>query len=230
MKKGLLLILGLLAFIHVQANEVKTNNRYTNTVRFVEEGVAFRVFLNGEFDFDSTRNNPDFTRSYNNQYHTNYRSIRVERDHRGRIRRIGRVAIRYNRYGNVYRIGHVKIRYRRGFVNRVGNLSISYNRSGSPYFHGQVHNGYHGYNHGFFNSFNFTFGNSCAYDDPYFYRDEFRHNYRSYKEDANFYYYKAIPNAKIGKRNKVLKRRKKKMKTQKRTQRETVKKKRKRRS
>ncbi len=162
MKKGLLIILGLLVCIHVHANEVKTNNRYTNTVRFVEEGVAFRVFLNGEFDFNSTRNYSETTYFYT----PSYRNIRVKRDYRGRIRRVGQVAIRYNRNGNVYRIGHVRIRYFRGFVNRVGNLSISYNRHGSPSFYGHVYNDYPISNEGNYNSFGFSFGSSCAYKRP----------------------------------------------------------------
>lgn len=210
MKKGVLILLGMFMMVstaeayHGEKSTSKIGLRYlyNDAVSFNERGVEFHVFLNGDFDFNTNASNTYY--DYNG-YRTR-RGIRIDRDFNGRVRRIGNVFINYDHRGNVKRIGNVFMRYRRGALTRVGNLKIKYNRWGEAYFYGRVkHNDY------FYNGYgiNINLGGSiCDYNDAYFYRPEFRRNYRLLREDDNFYYYRAQPNAKIGKRSKILKRRK----------------------
>ncbi|MDD7914504.1 hypothetical protein [Polaribacter ponticola] len=202
MKKGILILLGMFMMVStVEAkkgdnlpNRIRVNYSYNNAVNFIERGVEFYIFTNGDFDFDT---------NFNNRYNRN-NSIRINRDYRGRIRNVGNVFINYDRRGNVTRIGNVFIKYYRGQLSKVGDLRVRYNRNGYPFFYGNVKEYY--YDNGI--RFNINFGDVCDFNDRYFYRNDFRNNYSQFREDNNFYYYKAKPNAKIGKRSTILKRRK----------------------
>lgn len=210
MKKGLLLLLGMFMMVSlVEAKEgvnstkkIGVEYRYNEAVSFIERGVQFHVFLNGDFDFDSR-----YVRTRRNS------RIRIRRDYRGRIRRVGNVTISYNSRGNVRRIGSVYMSYNRNYLTGVGQLGIRYNRWGEPVFYGQVrYNDYYYdyanyYNPGFSVGFNINLGAICVYNDPYFYRSEFRNNYRQIREDDNFYYYRANKGSNVS-RNRILKRRK----------------------
>lgn len=200
MKKWITILLGM--FIMVSSIEAKNGENVTNkkriinsyykynkTVNFIEKGIEFFVFIDGDFEFDARNNN---------------RRIRINRDYNGRIRNIGNVTINYDFRGNVTRIGNVIIRYRRGFISNVGNLRIKYDKWNYPVFYGNVRNFY-------FNSgtrFDLSFGDICDYNDSYFYRNDFNRNYIQFREDNNFYYYRAKTNARIGKRSTIIKRRK----------------------
>ncbi|MDY0779819.1 hypothetical protein [Tenacibaculum sp. IB213877] len=216
MKKGILLLLGLVSITAVNATTIKTpsskigvNYRYNDAVTFVERGVQFHVFLNGDFDFNiHARNNRYY--DYNGIRVNN--GLRIERDYRGRIRRVGNVFINYDARGNVKRIGNVFMQYRFGNLSRVGNLKIVYDRWGYPNFNGYVKPGRHYddyyYNDGLDVNIDINIGGIFEYDDAYFYKRDFRNNYRQFKEDNNYFYYKTIPNAKIGKKAKIIKRKK----------------------
>lgn len=148
----LALLLGVFAFAN--AKEVN-NNRLTNNwettrfrhmqpLKFVERGVEFFVFPNGEFDFNthpryrrSRRNNVHFNisygtpRSYHSSYYGSYnsgRSVRIEHDHLGRVRRIGNVFINYDRFGRIKRAGSIYMNYRHNLLSNIGGLHIYYNR------------------------------------------------------------------------------------------------------
>lgn len=210
MKRGLLLLLGMFVMVStVEAKEginpterIGVNNRYNEAVSFIERGIQFQVFLNGEFDFDSR-----YIRERRNS------RVRISRDYKGRINRVGNVFINYDYKGNVRKIGTIYMSYNRGRLTRVGNLRVNYNSWGDPQFYGQIrYNDYYYnranyYNQGLSLDFNINLGAICVYNDPYFYRNEFRTNYRQIREDDNFYYYRANKNAKTS-RNKILKRRK----------------------
>jgi hypothetical protein len=203
MKKGILILLGM--FMMVSTIEAKNGenlssklkietsydayNYYNNAVNFFESGIEFFIFTNGEFDFDTRFNS---------------RGIRINRDFRGRITNVGNVFIRYDSRGNVTRIGNVLIRYSRGLLANVGDLRVRYDHWNTPVFYGNVRNFY--YNNGI--RFNVSFGDVCDYNDVYFSRNDFGRNYAQFREDNNFYYYRARPNANIGKRSTILKRRK----------------------
>lgn len=163
---------------------------YDNSVNFVERGIEFFVFTNGDFDFN--------TRFGNN------RGVRINRNFNGQIRRVGNVFINYDRFGNVTRIGNIFINYRRGRLHRVGDLRVRYDRWGYPFFTGNVRNFY--YDNGV--RFHINFGDVFGYNDRFFFRNNFRRNYIQFREDRNFYYYKARPNANIGDRSQIIRRRK----------------------
>ena len=162
---------------------------YDNSVYFVERGIEFFVFTNGEFDFDTRFTN---------------RGLRIRRNFRGQIRRVGNVFINYDRFGNVTRIGNVFIDYRFGRLHRVGDLRVRYDSWGAPIFFGNVRDFY--FDNGV--RININIGDVFGYNDAFFFRNNFRRNYIQFREDRNFYYYKARPNANIGKRSHIIKRRK----------------------
>jgi hypothetical protein len=212
MRTGILLLLAMMSLTTVNADNIEKStskigvtNRYNDAVTFVERGIQFHVFLNGDFDF-----NTHYDR------YSDY-GVRIKRDRRGRVRSVGNVYINYDPRGNVKRIGSVFMRYKFGNLFKVGNLHIQYDRWGNPRFRGFVkpgHRHHHDDDHyyydddGFDVNIDINIGDVFDYDDVYFYRKDFGRNYRQYREDNNFYYYRALPNAKIGKHSKVIKRRK----------------------
>jgi hypothetical protein len=210
MKKGILILIGM--FIMVSNTKAKTDNNtpnnfgahynYKDAVNFIERGIEFFIFTNGDFDFNINQNDSHY--DYNESRNKNNNGVRINRDYRGRITRIENTFINYDFKGNVSRIGSVFIRYYRDRLVKVGDLRIRYNRFGFPFFYGNVRDYY--YNNGI--EYSINFGDVCDYNDTYFYRSEFSINYNQFREDSNFYYYRANPNAKIGKRSTILRRRK----------------------
>lgn len=210
MKKGILFLfvfttLNSFAITHVEKHPTEVfgfGNRNNDAVSFFERGVRFHVFLNGDFDFDSR-----FYRSRRN------RNLRIFRDFRGRISRVGNVRIRYDFRGNVRRIGRVTMNYNRGWLTRVGNLTVDYNRWGDPLFFGNV--GFDDFYNDYYNGnswnvnvgFNWNVGAVCVYNDPFFYGNEFRNSYRRVREDNNYIYYRANDGTNVS-RDRILRRRK----------------------
>ena len=221
MKKGLLLFLGMLMMVStVEATEGITLNStkgYYNyygarPIKFVERGIKFYIFPNGDIDFNSAR-------QYRSQYYYRngrryktrvpMRSVLVDRDFRGRLRRVGNVFINYNRFGNVTRVGSVFIDYHRGRrLKRVGGMTIRYDRSGRVRYFGQVKP-----RSGFNLNLNDYYYDGYIYDysDDFFFSDNFYNDYESYGEDEDFYYYRSKQgkNLKKGKAKKSLIKRKK---------------------
>lgn len=181
----------------INPNSYFFNYSYDNAVYFVENGIEFNVFINGDFDFSTRRSYIDYN---GNRFRTN-RNSRIVRDFDGRIRRIGTVSIRYDRFGNVRRIGNVTMNYFRGRLTRVGSLTIRYDRWGYPIFYGNV-NGFRS------NRFPAVYGNVYYYNDPFFTNRNFGRNYIKFREDRDFYYYKARPNSRVEKGREIIKRRK----------------------
>jgi len=202
MKRVVLLVLGM--FMMVSSTEATNGNNlanenyrfyaYTNAVNFIERGIEFYVFPNGEFDFYPL---------YFNGRHQGFLDIR--RNFNGQIRSIENVRIRYDFFGNVTRIGDIFLRYRRGRLVSVGNLNVRYNRWGEPIFNGAVRNQF------FVDNgvrFNLNIGVIYNYNDRFFSRNTFRRNYRQIREDRNFYYYRANPGVATNDTNRIIRRRK----------------------
>ena len=144
--KNYMILLAVLFTGFANANEISpstTNNleitrfAYMQPLKFVERGVEFFVFPNGEFDFNThprdynRTNGVQINVSYGvtrsrNRYHTNNRRIRIEHDHLGRVRRIGNVFINYDRNGRIKRIGSVYMSYQHQMLKRIGGLHIYY--------------------------------------------------------------------------------------------------------
>lgn len=199
MKRILLLMLGLVSLTVATATESNSitknfgvNNRYTDAVSFVERGVAFYVFLNGDFDFDTTH-------QYGNLF-----GVEIRRDYDGKVRRIGNTFINYDRYGNVNRIGSVYMSYFRGKLIKVGGLSIYYDHWGHPQFSGNVK--YDDY-YNTCDTYSTVYDYDDDYDDVYFYRNDFKDGYQKIREDEHFYYYRPTYSNKKS-RNHIIKKRK----------------------
>lgn len=200
MKKQLILFVSIIFMTAVNANNLKDyknktaiNNRYSDAITFIERGIKFHIFLNGDFDFNAHRNN---------RY-----GIKIERDRRGKVRSVGNVFINYDYKGNVKRVGNVFMNYRFGQLIKVGNLYIKYDRWGTPNFRGRVKTNRYYYEDNYNDdscSIDTSIDHIYDYNDSYFYRRNFRRNHLKIKEDNNFYYYRS----KIGKKNKIIKRRK----------------------
>lgn len=108
---------------------------YNDSFIFVEGGVEFAVYPNGEFDFYF---NPDFRRgnsvhisspnvniSYNSGY--NYNPY-VQYDDYGAVIQIENVPVYYDYYGRIVQAGDIFISYNNfGRLARVGNLHVHYN-------------------------------------------------------------------------------------------------------
>jgi hypothetical protein len=148
----LALLLGVFAFANTnEVNNVQTNSlengryRYMQPLKFVERGVEFFIFPNGEFDFNT---HPRYRRSRGHgahinisygaprAYRSNYlgnRSVRIEHDHLGRVRRVGNVFINYDVHGRIKRIGSVYMNYHNRMLANIGGLHIFYSRNGRIY-------------------------------------------------------------------------------------------------
>lgn len=111
---------------------------YGNSFIFVEDGIEFSIFRDGQFDFNILRNNsrlnvsigsPNVNISFNSGY--NYNAY-VQYDEYGAIIQIENTPIYYDYYGRVNQIGRVNISYNHyGHLNRVGGLHVYYNRNRS---------------------------------------------------------------------------------------------------
>ena len=152
---------------------------------FVERGIEFFVFPDGQFDFNTRPSTRDFyykngrrttfnkTYGARNNKATNY-GIKIEHDYFGRVRRVGNVFINYDANDRIKRIGSVYMAYNRFALEQVGGLKIVYNRKGQIInLVGLVKNDH--FNTGFSYS-------SCDYDD---------YNSAADGNENDYYYYKS---------------------------------------
>ncbi len=130
--------------------------RYNNnrSFIFVENGITFSVYRDGEFDFyidnhiGNRRRNMTFNSGYDYSPYAQY-------DDYGAVIQVENVPIYYDYYGRVSQIGDVNINYRNGRVSSVGNMYVYYNRRGYYDYHTgyiNVYNRYYVYRpfHSFF--------------------------------------------------------------------------------
>ena len=135
------LILGTSSVMATSTNDdkVATRNayRYNNSFIFVENGITFSVFPDGEFDFyiedyvNGRRNKITFNSGHDYNPYAQY-------DDYGAVIQVENVAIYYDHYGRVTQIGDVDIAYRNGKVFRMGSMYVYYNYNG----HYNYHTGY----------------------------------------------------------------------------------------
>ena len=148
MKKITLIVAGIFLFGGVGANASGRNKRMApvdfrnaDPIVFMERGVEFYIFADGQFDFNTRPSNGDVyyksgRRNVENRYRNrdnfqnrNY-GVKVERDNMGRVRSVGNVFVNYDAYGRIKRVGSVYMNYNRYALDRVGGLQIIYNRRG----------------------------------------------------------------------------------------------------
>ncbi len=121
---------------------------YGNSFIFVENGITFSVYPDGEFDFYI-----DERANYGASINTRHASITfnsgfdydpyVQYDDYGAVIQVENVPIYYDYYGRVDQIGDVNIRYRNGRLYRLGSMHVFYNN-----------NGYYDYHTGYINAYN----------------------------------------------------------------------------
>lgn len=114
--------------------------RYGESFIFVEGGVEFSVYPNGEFDFYY---NPQFAQSQigaiplpnrNISYNAGYDyGAFVQYDDFGAVIQIENVPVYYDYYGRIIQAGNVLMNYNSGGeLIRLGNMHIRYNRFNQP--------------------------------------------------------------------------------------------------
>lgn len=122
-----------------QNNEVGRMNHLNQNdpFEFVERGIAFYVFVDGTFDFNTQPNQITSTTYVMRRGNTaqgqvaQTNGVRVDRDQFGRIRRIGNTFINYDAQNRVNRIGSIFMEYNRKGLSQIGGLQIFYNRNGA---------------------------------------------------------------------------------------------------
>ena len=123
-------------------------NEYGDSFTFVERGVTFAIFQNGEFDFYINPRNGlhvgyqgnGVDISFNSGY--NYDAY-IQYDNFGAIIQIENIYIDYDYYGRVNRIGNTHINYNNGRLVRLGGLRVYYDNYG-----------YYSYCSGYINTYN----------------------------------------------------------------------------
>ena len=203
--KNLLLILGAFMLSSSAGATGLENNTtfnsvfgFNNSVIFVENGITFSVYPDGEFDFyiDNRVNvgaNLNFGRG-NITFNTGFDySPFVQYDDYGAVIQIENLPIFYDYYGRVSQIGGINIWYNNGRLRRVGGLYVYYNNRGLFHrFRGfvNVYNRHYVYSpfHGFFARP--ALGFCLVYNRPYrrFYNPIRYTYYRPYINNARRFY------------------------------------------
>lgn len=117
-----------------QTSVIAHQDRYNMPVPFIfiENGVEFAIYPNGEFDFAYVGKNYAYNPyasahknfSYNGGY--NY-DLYVQFDRYGAVIQVESVPIYYDYYGRITRAGNVRINYRNNYVSQIGMMHIVYN-------------------------------------------------------------------------------------------------------
>jgi hypothetical protein len=151
---------------------------------FMERGIEFFVFLNGDFDFNTRPQDSQGGYFYrrgasargNGAVAVNY-GVRIEHDSFGRVRRVGNTFINYDQFNRVNRIGTVYMRYNRFALTQIGGMQIAYNRRGQiAHIVGQV---------------NFNRGNVGFTTTTYYGSNDYAYQNATTYNDNSYYYYRA---------------------------------------
>lgn len=201
--RNLALIFTALLFGATNASAVTLDNKvaprnaygYNNSFIFVENGITFSVYPDGEFDFYiDQRNNINANVNFGNANITfnsgyNYDPY-VQYDDYGAVIQVENVPVYYDHYGRVAQIGGVDVNYYNGRVSRLGGLYVYYNNRGLYSYHRGFINHYNRYYvyspfHAYFArpalGFSLVFGSPYRrYYTPvrYTYYSPYHHNYR----------------------------------------------------
>ena len=150
MKKILLTTLAVL-FVAIGMNADNLISKYKDDQPFVfvESGIEFAVFQDGQFDFNVLRTNYrgtsvelntgniDFSFNSGHNYDTY-----VQYDDYGAPIQIENTPIYYDYYGRVTRIGNIQMEYYNdlGLISRIGNMRVDYNRFEECITYGTINN------------------------------------------------------------------------------------------
>ena len=194
MKKITLLVASILLVGSVaNASEIKKSGEEKRTrfsfdepISFMERGIEFFVFPNGEFDFNTRPEDSEgdyFYKTAGKRGTTvqakgpiNY-GTRIDHDSFGRVRRIGNTFINYDSRDRVSRIGTVYMKYNRTALAQIGGMRIVYNRRGEIVDTvGRIK--------GYSNS-GYAYNYNNHYEDDNYTASNYNDN------DSDYYYYKA---------------------------------------
>jgi len=170
------------------ANGISTNRYPVNVtdaepIEFVERGIRFFVFMDGQFDFStepsagsdvyyrqSGRRNVNST--YGAPANIRVEGVRIEHDAKGRVRRIGNVFVNYDAFDRIKRIGSIYMSYNRFALAQVGNLRLVYNTRGQIVDRIGSVNGYCESEYGYYDNSYYGPANGATpyYNDDYYYR------------------------------------------------------------
>jgi hypothetical protein len=121
------------------SEERRARYSFNEPIAFIERGIEFFVFPNGDFDFNTRpedsqgdyfyktagkRSTVVMSRGFGNY------GVRIEHDSFGRVRRVGNTFINYDSRDRVSRIGSVYMRYNRFALTQIGGMRIVYNHRG----------------------------------------------------------------------------------------------------
>ncbi|MEN9336789.1 MAG: hypothetical protein RLZZ500_1776 [Bacteroidota bacterium] len=164
------------------------NNRFSfeEPITFMERGIEFFVFPNGDFDFntrpDDVAGSYYFRKANTKETARGARPVNygvlIEFDSFGRVRRVGNTFINYDSRDRVNRIGSVFMNYNRFALTQIGGLRIIYNRFGEIVdMVGSVKrngftNNYYGNNHNTYYGENYNTGNAYNDNNYYYYRGD----------------------------------------------------------
>lgn len=147
MKKLVLLIAAVLmgtgsSFAASAEDKVASRSAFTfgNSFIFVENGITFSVYPDGEFDFYIDRFagvNAGIAAgpvgiTFNSGF--DYNPF-VQFDDYGAVVQVENVPVFYDYYGRVRRIGNIGIWYRNGLAYRIGGMRVFYNPRGLYTYH-----------------------------------------------------------------------------------------------
>lgn len=147
MKKITLLVASIFLIGSGVANATERNDRKSpvdfrnaEPIVFVERGIEFYLFADGQFDFNtqpsssemyyrSGRRTSAVNKTYGAPVNTKNRNygVVIEHDKNGKVRRVGNVMINYDSNNRVKRVGSVYMTYNRYALTQVGGLKIVYN-------------------------------------------------------------------------------------------------------
>lgn len=145
MKRRLLFLMMILGGFTAQANttadpikrRATVHPVMTQPVMFIEDGIKFFIYPDGAIEFATPLNgsyayNTGHRGSRSAEYGRNrsYFNNYVIRDRAGRVYKVGRVNLFYDRTGKVTRVGDTRIGYKHGELDQVGRMKIHYNRNG----------------------------------------------------------------------------------------------------
>ncbi|MFD0975482.1 cell envelope integrity protein TolA [Salinimicrobium gaetbulicola] len=170
-------------------------NGYRDAFIFVEGGVEFAVYPDGQFDFfynprrtgyNVNVATPHINFSYNSGY--NYDPY-VQYDDYGAVIQIEDVPIYYDYYGRIIQAGHVRMSYNHfGMLARVGHLHLHYNHYNRyTHYSGYInsHNPYYVYRPWHRHYSRPSVNLSIVFNQPY--RAHYHPNRMKYRHYKNYY-------------------------------------------
>lgn len=157
-----LLIFGTAQALTPEVHHPVTNGSYYDgqSYIFVEQGIEFSVFPDGQFDFVyvGPQNGASFnwyTPGVNISFNAGFNyDMYVQYDDYGAVVQVENVPIYYDYYGRIVQAGNVEIRYNDRRIVRVGGMHIYYNNLGyyshfsgyiSPFYTTYIYRPWHVY-------------------------------------------------------------------------------------